>query len=670
MKLSLNNRSLLLIASFAILFLFLIQSAGVLVESIYIMDLMNSKLDEKAAGVLFFFAPVLLLLLGKRKGQHLTWVLTVLLILARGLFPYLDTLGRMLASGFALMVALLLIPIGFINFLKDDQANDWLIPAQGLALAATLSILMRTLNASLDLSIEAGSAWLGWILGLALAGIMLVLPQEKVPAESPAPADGHRVSLAAPVGLFTIFVLAHFAFFSPGVIARWTYGSYPLIISLVSGLTLLGLFIIYWKPQLVERISSRIILAWNLFFTLSLSSLIFSHTPSFPSIPESAPVIVVAPTIIQKVLLLITLLLFPVIFLDFAIFSRVIVHRKPTPAKIAPGFLLGALLWVILIFMNIFTNVWGYVEPISPFFRGKYWLPFLLACGTATILAWCFHSRHKVTYQATNEMIVKDWKIPALVLGIIFLLTCSSALLTEHPQSASMDVRSLTVMTYNIQQANDIDGEKSYLQQLALIRKINPDILALQEIDSARISLGNNDYLRYFANKLKDYEFYGPTTVTGTYGTALLAKYPLENVQIFFTFSDQDEVGVTQAEVVVDGLRFTIFCVHPDGSDLADQAFADALLEQAAGKDNVIALGDYNLRDYEPAYQRIDEVFQNAWTTLYPTGINDQGLDMSGKNRIDHIFISQHLTVLEAYYLLPPESATDHPVHWAKLSWK
>jgi hypothetical protein len=43
---------------------------------------------------------------------------------------------------------------------------------------------------------------------------------------------------------------------------------------------------------------------------------------------------------------------------------------------------------------------------------------------------------------------------------------------------------------------------------------------------------------------------------------------------------------------------------------------------------------------------------------------------MSGNKRIDHIFISPHLTVLEAYYLLAPESATDHPLHWAKVSWK
>ena len=63
-------------------------------------------------------------------------------------------------------------------------------------------------------------------------------------------------------------------------------------------------------------------------------------------------------------------------------------------------------------------------------------------------------------------------------------------------------------------------------QQLALIRQVSPDILALQESDSTRISLNNNDYARYYAGKLGYYSYYGPKTLTGTYGTALLSKYP------------------------------------------------------------------------------------------------------------------------------------------------
>ena len=41
-----------------------------------------------------------------------------------------------------------------------------------------------------------------------------------------------------------------------------------------------------------------------------------------------------------------------------------------------------------LVFFQIFTNVWGYVEPVSPWFRNKFWLPYLLlAGGTALLIA-------------------------------------------------------------------------------------------------------------------------------------------------------------------------------------------------------------------------------------------------------------------------------------------
>ena len=74
-----------LLLAFAILFLFIIQSMGTLVESIYILDLMNSNLDEKALGVLFFFAPLLILPFFKRNPPLLTWILSGLLLISRGL---------------------------------------------------------------------------------------------------------------------------------------------------------------------------------------------------------------------------------------------------------------------------------------------------------------------------------------------------------------------------------------------------------------------------------------------------------------------------------------------------------------------------------------------------------------------------------------------------------
>ncbi len=258
----------------------------------------------------------------------------------------------------------------------------------------------------------------------------------------------------------------------------------------------------------------------------------------------------------------------------------------------------------------------------------------------------------------------------AALLGTLFLGTGGSVLLSTRVQSFEPQNNTLIVMTYNIQQANDDFGERSYPEQLALIRQVKPDILVLQESDSSRISLNNNDFVRYYAGKLGYHSYYGPTTITGTYGTAILSKYPLKNTGTIFTFSDQDEIGTSEAEIEISGQLFTIYNVHPDGSDTAMLVWAESLLERSKGKINVIAVGDYNLRDYEEPYHLISNVYTNAWESVYPTKISPTGMDMSGNNRIDHIFFSSPLAARNPEYILPPESATDHPVHWTEIIWE
>jgi endonuclease/exonuclease/phosphatase family metal-dependent hydrolase len=248
-----------------------------------------------------------------------------------------------------------------------------------------------------------------------------------------------------------------------------------------------------------------------------------------------------------------------------------------------------------------------------------------------------------------------------VALGSIFLVTFLAAAFTGRPHPTPPPQESLRAMTYNIQEANDVFGEKSYDRQLDLIRQVDPDVLGLQESDSARISLGNNDYTRYYAGKLGYYSYYGPKTVNGTFGTALLSKYPLEFTRTIYTYSDRDEVGTTAAVIQVGDFRLAVFNVHPDGSSEVMLAFAGTLLAEASPYENVVALGDYNLRESDPAYQLIAAEYQNAWLAVFPTG--------NHTDPIDHIFLSPHLDVLDAVYLLPPESATDHPAHWADIGW-
>src|SRR4030042_1268578 len=206
----------LLISAFGILFLVVIQSAGTLVESIYILDLMSSNLDEKALGVLFFFVPLLLLPFFKKYQRVMVWILFGLLFAARGLMPYLNTANRLPASGIATAVSLSLF---FLLITGTPTLGRW-APA-GLALAVGLSTLLRTVGHGIEFSLTPAGVWVWWVLGLLL-GVCLVMSDLK-PELSAQQTGGKRI---APIlGIYLILALVYFSVSAPAVISRWTEGN-------------------------------------------------------------------------------------------------------------------------------------------------------------------------------------------------------------------------------------------------------------------------------------------------------------------------------------------------------------------------------------------------------------------------------------------------------------
>lgn len=656
-----------LIAALGIVFLLFIQLAGTLVESIYLMDLLHSGLDAKILGVLFFFTPLLLLPLYKKFPRGLLWLSFGLLLVTRGILPLFKVAPRMFISGLGTFAVISLFFLLLRALPQGDlrrRVGLWGVAA--LALAISLSVLLRTAYHGVEYSLTPAGSWVGWLLGLLLGLALWILKPAAPDVQVEKKTGGVTTSV---LGVIMVLVLAWFSFSAPAVIARWTQGNYTLIVAVISlfstGWVLLSLL----APGWTERIGSRLLLVWNLAFTLCLTATILTQQVGSPLTPEAAPVVVGAPTWTQLLPLFLMLLLFPVIFLDMKVFVGQLSEKTPAPRDLVPGLLIGAFLIILLVFANIFTNVWGYVKPISLFFRGKYWLSFFVIAGLITFLAWAA-GRKKLP--ALPEMDFKFKWVPAVVLGILFVVTLRFAMPVDYGGTIPSEAprTAIEVMTFNIQQANDVDGEKSFDRQLALIQKVSPDVLSLQETDSARISMNNNDYVRFYADSLRYYSYFGPTPVMGTYGTSILSKYPLYNVRTAYIYSDKDENGIAEAEITVaDGVTFTIYDVHPDGSPTVDMTFAKTLIDRSKGKPYVIALGDYNLRDYEEAYKLINSVYTNVWTSIYPAKISADGTDMSGENRIDHIFISSDLQARNPVYILPPDSATDHAVHWTELYW-
>src|SRR4030042_2765115 len=286
------KKSHLLIIAFAILFLFMIQSIGTLVESIYILELMNSSLDEKALGVLFFFAPFLVIPFFKKDQRLLVWILFALLFVAHGVTPYLNTTNRLAASGIAIAASLSLF---FLLVTRQPLFGRW-VPA-GLALAVGLSTLVRTVGHGIEFSLTPAGGWVGWLLGLFIGCCLVLSDLNREPA-----VQRHPGRCTTPIlGIYLILTLVYFSVSAPAVIARWTEGNYTLIVGAVSLLSLGWVWIFSNKPDPLERISQRWLVIWNLLFTASLTLTLLAHRVSFPPTLDSPAVVVGAPSCLQLV---------------------------------------------------------------------------------------------------------------------------------------------------------------------------------------------------------------------------------------------------------------------------------------------------------------------------------------------------------------------------------
>ncbi len=348
------------------------------------------------------------------------------------------------------------------------------------------------------------------------------------------------------------------------------------------------------------------------------------------------------------------ILLAPVLMVDFYLYVSEIIQSKPSLPRLGGGFALGAFFILLMVFANIFTTVYDYIPAIGPLFRDKFWLVHLVA-GIVLVFPLVMVREDSYDFGAFpgNRVNLVLYFGYIFLAGLFSIYSISSASpQTPASSSASGEIK---VLTYNIQQGYSENGTKNYTGQLGLIRSLDPDIIGLQELDTNRISGGNTDIVRYFADNMDMYTYYGPKTVTGTFGVALLSKYPILNPRTFYMYSAGEQTATIHAQVNHGGEIFNIYVTHlgNDGPIIQQEA----VLKEADGQSNVIMMGDFNFKSDTTQYQMTVEPLEDAWLLRWPSGEDDQGT--YPVERIDHFFLTPGLLVEEAIYMDHP--ASDHP---------
>lgn len=645
---------------FTVFSLFFFQLLTDFVHFLFAFGLLGTSIPPEIVCVLILFTPVFMFAFRKRIPQG--WILLpgFLVLIARVIEPLLSTRGRMLVSGCGLGSFLFFLP-AYLWFRAQrgdrSRARDL---TTGLMIGLSLAMLFRSVGSGIDISTRDRFQVITW--GLALgAGFLLLQDVLSGEVEDPeAETQGQGALTAAGLGWMAVVTTLYFAFTAPNVLARWTGVDYPLI---VLGLAIvLTAFAAFYTlvPRFRGFFTPAMILIGNLCFGLAMTLTILPHQLPFPAQPGAYPFYEPPVPFTAYIPLFLMILFFPILFVDVELCYRVLLKRKVRPPALGGSFVLASGFLLIMIFGHVFTTVYDYIPVVGPLFRDKFWALHLLLGLLLTLTAWVVAGKARLTQEANPKK-----NTPAvLVLGWICLGSTVGVFWPRPPAASPAEPGSrLRVMTYNIQQGFSEEGELNMDGQLALIQAWDPDLIGLQESDTNRISGGNDDLVRYYADQLGMHAYYGPKVVTGTFGVALLSKYPIESPQTFFMYSEGEQTATIRAEVGAGEERMIIFVTHlgNEGPIIQQRQF----LEEVEGTERPIAMGDFNFRPQSDQYALTTERLDDAWVKKWPQGEDDRGLRL--EDRIDYVFLTSDLKVEDARYLL--ETASDHPALVVDVTW-
>ena len=266
----------------SLLFLFFIQQITFLVESIYMLNLLNTQIDVRALGILLLLMPVLLFFLRHTRFTYI--ILVSLMLVFMILSPLLSSPLCIFTAGLGAGLFLL-----FLGLQLSDGNFPKINWGQSAALATLLLIFFRIAGYTLDISISGTTIFVGWILVIISAiSFQKLIKAYTIQNTFTEPVDDkeeiftilwvkRRLFVAGLAGSVTVIYLV---FSSPGVLSRWSESNYNIIhIVLLSCI----LLIIFFGSKYIIPIKRRrlTLIIWNSCFLFFFIWNILLHRVSF-----------------------------------------------------------------------------------------------------------------------------------------------------------------------------------------------------------------------------------------------------------------------------------------------------------------------------------------------------------------------------------------------------
>lgn len=186
----------------------------------------------------------------------------------------------------------------------------------------------------------------------------------------------------------------------------------------------------------------------------------------------------------------------------------------------------------------------------------------------------------------------------------------------------------LRVMTFNIHHGKGTDGRGDLDRIADVIRKVDPDIVGLNEVDQAfHGRSGYADQPQALAEKLEMHSIFAPS-ITGNpkdageqtpgFGNALLSKLPIESFRAIILSAGQqarEPRVLLEGELLSENGRLIhVYVTHLSLHLWRHRKQTREILSITSQCDNPhLIVGDWNMRTGSIPYQWVTQQYQDAW---------------------------------------------------------
>jgi len=475
-----------------------------------------------------------------------------------------------------------------------------------ILLGVILEMILRIVGDTFDISLQNASLIPVALWSVLMIGISLWLTKNDRGPE-------HRLSglsWVGGLGLGAFFFLETSLLSLPNGIARWSDTPYPWIAALLLAITFLPLL-----PHIGDFVSVRLGKSGGgiAVAVLLIGGLLLGYFISGAG-AAVALLLAQAASVYALVLLL---------------------GDNASPVR-SPGWplALGGLLLLLLDFLNAFAFTYPYTLPQM---KGMGWAVYLAAC---LFFAWgLLRKRLEINAQQDFKQ-ESGWLWGSFVLAVIIVG------ISVWPQAKEpLPEDTLRLATYNIHYGYDDDWHTTMEDIARTIEREGVDVIALQEVDTGRMTSYCADNAYFLARRLGMNVAYLPTVEHLT-GIALLYKGPEVPEDSTLVSSLQEPTGVVHAALTWNGKDLHSYGIWLGLSDEDTMRQIQEALAFIGDHSPASFGGDFNA---EPDSPEVGKIFEAGFADPFellgisPAPFTSPAIDP--ESRIDFVFVRDLLPV-------------------------